>query len=131
MPRGRVIAIDGIDGCGKTTLCKYVQSRLTEQFGETIVLPALGAGIIGKAVRNHLLHSKVEISHHGAALWVASAQYETIFYEAEPLLADGKNVVLDRYISSYFSYQCFGGDNLSAQSVYHSILWPALQKVPP
>jgi dTMP kinase len=101
--RGRLIAFEGIDGCGKSTqariLAESLGALLTYEPGDT----PLGAGL-----RELILHSDGALSPRAEALMVAADRAQHVDEVLEPALASGRWVVTDRFDGSTLAYQGFG-----------------------
>jgi dTMP kinase len=102
--RGRLIALEGIDGCGKSTqaraLAKALAARLTHEPGATPV---------GVLLRQVLLAPDVPApSPRAEALLMAADRAEHVVAVVEPALAAGEWVVSDRYTGSTLAYQGYG-----------------------
>ncbi len=102
--RGRLIALEGIDGCGKSTqaraLADALGARLTHEPGAT----ELGAGL-----RALLLAPEVPApSPRAEALLMAADRAEHVTQVLGPALAAGEWVVSDRYAGSTLAYQGYG-----------------------
>ncbi len=106
----RFIVIEGIDGCGKSS----VAAKVAESLGDDAVLTREPTDSwIGKAVREG---EKGEASPYlDALLFMADRAQHTL--EVAKLIEDGKTVVCDRYYHSTVAYQtahlrlCSLGDN--------------------
>ncbi|HXY28078.1 MAG TPA: dTMP kinase [Acidimicrobiales bacterium] len=103
-PRGRLIALEGIDGCGKSTqargLAAALAARLTFEPGAT---PA------GARLRQLLLASDAPaLSTRAEALLMVADRAEHVERVIEPALAAGAWVVSDRYAASTVAYQGYG-----------------------
>jgi dTMP kinase len=102
--RGRLLALEGIDGSGKSTqaraLSEALGARLTHEPGAT----ALGA-----ALRQILLGTEApELSLRAEALLMAADRAEHVVQLLEPALAAGEWVVSDRFAGSTLAYQGYG-----------------------
>ncbi len=102
--RGRLLALEGIDGCGKSTqasaLAQALGARLTHEPGAT----ALGA-----LLRQILLAPDApEVSVRAEALLMAADRAEHVSQVLEPALAAGDWVVSDRFSGSTLAYQGYG-----------------------
>ena len=102
--RGRLLALEGIDGCGKSTqalaLSAALGAHLTHEPGAT----ALGA-----TLRHALLAPDgPEISTRAEALLMAADRAEHVASVIEPALAAGRWVVTDRFSGSTMAYQGYG-----------------------
>jgi dTMP kinase len=101
---GRLLAFEGIDGCGKSTQARAVAdvfgARLTHEPGAT----ALGA-----ALRQLLLTPDASpITRRAEALLMAADRAEHIELIVAPTLAAGEWVVSDRFSGSTLAYQGYG-----------------------
>jgi dTMP kinase len=102
--RGRLLVLEGIDGCGKSTqaraLAEALRARLTREPGGT----ALGA-----TLRQILLAPDApEVSLRAEALLMAADRAEHVAEVIEPALASGQWVVSDRFSASTLAYQGYG-----------------------
>jgi len=101
---GRLLALEGIDGSGKTTqarsLANALGAHLTHEPGAT----ALGA-----ALRRILLSPEgPPISLRAEALLMAADRAEHVAAVLAPALAAGEWVVSDRFSGSTLAYQGYG-----------------------
>ena len=102
--RGRLVALEGIDGCGKSTqaraLAEVLGARLTHEPGATP---------LGVSLRGLLLAPDVPSpSPRAEALLMAADRAEHVALVVEPALAAGEWVVSDRYAGSTIAYQGYG-----------------------
>jgi dTMP kinase len=102
--RGRLIALEGIDGCGKSTqaraLAEVLGAQLTHEPGATP---------LGVSLRELLLTPDAPpLSPRAEALLMAADRAEHVAVVVEPALAAGKWVVSDRYAGSTIAYQGYG-----------------------
>jgi dTMP kinase len=102
--RGRLIALEGIDGCGKSTqaraLARALGARLTHEPGATP---------LGVSLRGLLLAPDAPSpSPRAEALLMAADRAEHVALVVEPALAAGEWVVSDRYAGSTIAYQGYG-----------------------
>ena len=101
---GKLIAVEGIDGVGKTTqarrLAKSRGYEYTFQFGATDV---------GAVIRDLLLDpSHDKLDNKTEALLVIADKAQHVAEIVRPALTAGKNVVTDRYTASTLAYQGYG-----------------------
>ena len=94
------IAVEGIDGAGKTTLAKEVLVPLLN----AEYVSVLDSGPISKLVRKQLME-RPEISDIHQTFFMTAALLETYNLTIKPLLESGKNVVVDRWLPSVYAYQ--------------------------
>jgi dTMP kinase len=102
--RGRLIALEGIDGCGKSTqaraLAAALGARLTHEPGATP---------LGASLRELLLAPDAPPpTPRAEALLMAADRAEHVALVVEPALAAGEWVVTDRYAGSTIAYQGYG-----------------------
>jgi dTMP kinase len=102
--RGRLIALEGIDGCGKSTqaalLADHLDARLTFEPGATP---------LGTALRQLVLNPTLpDVDPRAEALLMAADRAQHTAEVIEPLLVEGISVVTDRFTGSTLAYQGFG-----------------------
>jgi len=102
--RGRLIALEGIDGCGKTT-----QARALAGVLGAMLTHEPGATALGAQLRRLLLDPDASApSSRAEALLMAADRAEHVALVVEPALAAGAWVVTDRYSASTIAYQGYG-----------------------
>jgi dTMP kinase len=102
--RGRLIALEGIDGCGKSTQA----AALAEVFGASLTFEP-GATAVGARLRELLLAPEAPPpSPRTEALLMAADRAEHVARVLQPALAAGDWVVSDRYVGSTIAYQGYG-----------------------
>lgn len=102
--RGRLIALEGIDGCGKSTQARILAERLR---AELTYEP--GATALGRDLRALLLDpSHPAPSPRTEALLMAADRAQHVEEVVRPALAEGRWVVTDRYSGSTLAYQGWG-----------------------
>jgi dTMP kinase len=102
--RGRLIALEGIDGCGKSTqaraLADALGARLTREPGATD---------IGARLRQLLLSPELPApTPRAEALLMAADRAEHVAQVLAPALTAGEWVVTDRFAGSTLAYQGYG-----------------------
>jgi dTMP kinase len=104
---GRLIAFEGIDGCGKTTQAELLFERIGEPAALSTSEP--GATPLGARLRRLLLDPELpSISPDAEALLLAADRAEHVAEVLVPALAMGRWVVTDRYSGSTLAYQGYG-----------------------
>jgi dTMP kinase len=102
--RGRLIALEGIDGCGKSTQAGALAGALGAQ-----LTFEPGATPVGARLRELLLApDAAPPSPRAEALLMAADRAEHVSRVLEPALAAGEWVVSDRYAGSTIAYQGYG-----------------------
>jgi dTMP kinase len=100
---GRLVALEGIDGSGKSTQARILAERLGAQLtfepGDTV---------LGAAIRVLLLDPVHNPSARAEALLMAADRAQHVHEVISPALASGRWVVTDRYCGSTLAYQGFG-----------------------
>jgi dTMP kinase len=102
--RGRLIALEGIDGCGKSTQARAV----AEEFGAQLTHEP-GATPVGARLRQILLAPDGSpLTARAEALLMAADRAEHVALVIGPALAAGTWVVSDRFSASTIAYQGYG-----------------------
>jgi dTMP kinase len=97
---GKFIAVDGIDGSGKTTICNYIADAIDGR-----VMTAFGEGPIGKEVRKVILTKDQKLPNSVSSSLIFAAVVESFHLYVMPALRNGENIILDRFMGSTYSYQ--------------------------
>jgi dTMP kinase len=112
MGAGVLISFEGVDGCGKSTqaalLCERLAARnlpVGPAGAPGSVLREPGGTPAGEAVRDLLLHGPDDLAPWTEALLYAAARAELVQRVLRPNLAEGRILVLDRYVDSSLAYQ--------------------------
>lgn len=117
---GRLIALEGIDGCGKST-----QARLLGAATGALVTGEPGGTPVGKALRRVLLDPDLPApAVRTEALLMAADRSEHVARVVRPALAEGRWVVTDRWSGSTMAYQGHGR-GLSLRALADLVCWAA------
>lgn len=117
---GRLIALEGVDGSGKTT-----QARRLAQTIEAVLTFEPGATALGRVLRTVLLDERAPAPLARAeALLMAADRAQHVTEVIRPALAAGNWVVTDRYAASTLAYQGFGR-GLEAAGLGRVVDWAA------
>ena len=101
---GRLIALEGIDGCGKSTQAR----RLSDRSGGLLTFEP-GATLLGSALRRLLLdHGQPAVGERAEALLMAADRAQHVAEVVLPALEEGSWVVTDRFSASTLAYQGYG-----------------------
>jgi dTMP kinase len=118
--RGRLIAFEGIDGCGKSTQAKAVAAALG-----ALLTHEPGATPLGARLRRLLLDPDSDSpppTPRAETLLMAADRAEHVAQVIEPALASGAWVVTDRYSGSTIAYQGYGR-GLGADGLAEVVAW--------
>jgi dTMP kinase len=102
--RGRLIAVEGIDGAGKTTLAEGIAAALPD----VTVLREPGGAVLSERIRELVKDPALEVDPRAEALLYAAARAQLVSEKLLPLLAAGRDVILDRFVDSSLAYQGAG-----------------------
>jgi dTMP kinase len=101
--RGRFVAFEGVDGCGKST-----QVRRIAALRGALATFEPGDTALGLALRAVALDPSVSMTPLAEVLVMAADRAQHVATVIEPALATGVDVVCDRYSGSTLAYQGFG-----------------------
>lgn len=102
--RGRWIALEGGEGCGKSTQARLLAERL-----DAVLTREPGGTAIGERVRAILLDAAdIRIHPRAEALLMAADRAEHVAEVVRPALEEGRDVVSDRSVWSSIAYQGYG-----------------------
>lgn len=133
--RGRLIAFEGGEGCGKSTQAALLAGRLG-----AVLTREPGGTAVGERVRALVLDAGVaRLEPRAEALLMAAARAQHVAEVVRPALDAGRDVVTDRFSDSSLAYQGYGRglalDELAELSEWATgRLWPdvvVLLDVPP
>jgi dTMP kinase len=101
--RGRFIAFEGGEACGKSTQASLLAGSI-----DAVLTREPGGTALGEAVRELLLHADHDVDPRAEALLMAAARAQHVDQVIEPALAGGRHVVTDRFTASSLAYQGAG-----------------------
>ena len=117
--RGVLITFEGVEGSGKSTQAERLAKRLTSLGVVCLASREPGGTEIGEAIRGILLDPKHDEMHGLTELFLYLASRNQLVRDKMlPALADGKVVILDRFVDSSAAYQGAGrelGEKLVAR----------------
>jgi dTMP kinase len=116
--RGRLLALEGIDGCGKSTQARALAERFHAQLTHEP-----GATDLGSTLRQALLAPDAPpVTLRAEALLMAADRAEHVDLVVEPALANGRWVVSDRFSGSTLAYQGYGR-GLGVEELQRLVEW--------
>lgn len=101
--RGRLIVLEGGEGCGKSTQAALLADRL----GATLTREP-GGTAMGEEIRALLLDVTSTPAPRTEALLMAAARAQHVAEVLRPTLQAGTDVVCDRFVGSSLAYQGYG-----------------------
>lgn len=108
MTPGKLITIEGIDGAGKTTLAGALVATLAGRGLPVVLLREPGGVHAAEQIRALVKDPAARIGDRAEALLYAAARAQLVEEALEPLLKQGRVVVLDRFVDSSLAYQGAG-----------------------
>jgi dTMP kinase len=106
--RGKFISLEGIDGCGKTTLREQLHDYFKGKY-EILILREPGGNEVSEKIRDMLLDIRnIGIRPRTEAFLYAASRSQLVEEMIRPALLAGKVVIADRYMDSTIAYQGYG-----------------------
>jgi dTMP kinase len=107
--KGIFIALEGLDGCGKSTQAELLTTTLKEEGYDIMRVEEPGTTKLGHKIRSILLHSEnTEISPLAELFLYEVSRSQMVKEKLLPALEEGKIVITDRFALSSVAYQGFG-----------------------
>ncbi|MGH9023760.1 MAG: dTMP kinase, partial [Acidimicrobiia bacterium] len=103
--RGRLVVIEGPDGCGKTTQAARLVERLRLLGREVVGTFEPGATPTGALLRAVVLDRTLSLDPRAEALLMAADRAQHVASVIRPALERGADVVTDRFSTSTLAYQ--------------------------
>jgi dTMP kinase len=128
--QGRFITLEGIEGAGKSTLARTLESALSERGVPVILTREPGGSPLAERLRGILLERGTEpISPVAETLLMFAARSIHIESRIRPALEQGSWVICDRFSDATRAYQGAGrgveaGLIESLAQAVHAQLWP-------
>jgi dTMP kinase len=128
---GKFITVEGVEGAGKSTVARALQSELTRRGLAVLLTREPGGTPLAEQLRELLLRAGHEsIDPTAEALLMFAARAVHLDHAIRPALAAGRWVICDRFTDASYAYQGAGRgvstlllDQLAA--AVHPGLWPA------
>ena len=118
MSRGRFIAFEGGEACGKSTQAAHLARAL-----DAVLTREPGGTAIGARIRELVLgRDTIALDARAEALLMAADRAQHVAQIVEPALSAGRHVVTDRFAGSSIAYQGYGR-GLPVDEVRDLSLW--------
>ena len=104
LKEGKLIVLEGIDGCGKTTQCHKIIDFLREKNYRACYLKEPSDGVFGRRIRESMLRGRRFFLEEEYFFFLKDRE-DDVEKNIIPNLKAGKFVILDRYYFSSMAYQ--------------------------
>jgi dTMP kinase len=105
LKKGILIALEGIDGAGKTTQAKNLLDILTKEGYDAVCFKEPTAGQWGLKIREIALNGRNHITVEDELNYFIFDRKEDVKENIQPALDSNKIVIMDRYYYSNIAYQ--------------------------
>lgn len=105
---GKFITFEGIDGSGKSTQVRLLAAHLREKSTDVLTTCEPGGTPLGRHLRTALLETEESVAPLAELLLFAADRAQHVEFLVRPALADGRNVISDRYADATAAYQGAG-----------------------
>jgi len=119
----KFIVIEGLDGCGKSTVTKLLAERFALHGLPCHTTFEPTKNQIGELIRSILTGKITNIENESVALLFAADRYQHLKGEILPAL-EHSHVVCDRYYYSSMAYQGLDSDSLERVIAYNQAVMP-------
>jgi len=109
--RGKLVSIEGIDGCGKSTHAKLLARWLRARGYKVVVTDEPTNGPVGRIIKR-ILRGELKVPVAAEALLFAADRLHHMDKLILPAMRAGKIVITERYTYSSLAYQSARGLNL-------------------
>jgi dTMP kinase len=109
MKRGLFLALDGLDGTGKSTQCRLLAEWLRERGRIVTQCVDPGGTPIGSRLRQLIFDSEEPLTVPCEALLFMASRAQLVGEVIRPALARGEDVVSDRFVLANVVYQGHAG----------------------
>lgn len=103
-----LITFEGIDGSGKSTQARRLDTRLRDAGHDTLRVREPGGTELSERVRSLLLDSSLNVQPFAELLLFSAARAQLVAERIRPALAEGRIVICDRFYDSTTAYQGAG-----------------------
>ncbi len=105
---GRFIAIEGVDGSGKSTQAEKIAKWLNDNGLETILTREPGGTLLGEKLRSLIMDAEIGCDKRAELFMILAARAQHVHEKIMPALKRGINVICDRFTLSSLAYQGYG-----------------------
>ncbi|KMP12323.1 thymidylate kinase [Candidatus Nitromaritima sp. SCGC AAA799-C22] len=105
LERGWLIVFEGIDGTGKSTQCRLMETRLEERGVPVVRLREPTDGVWGQKIRTVLVEGRDGVTPEEELSWFIEDRREDVEKNILPAIKERKVILLDRYYYSTAAYQ--------------------------
>lgn len=105
---GRLVAVEGPEGSGKTTQLELLKGRLADLGIHPRFTREPGGTPLGEAVRSVVLSTHHEVAPLTEFLLYSAARAQHVKSVIHPALEAGINVITDRFFAASVAYQGYG-----------------------
>ncbi len=116
MSLGKFIAVDGIEGAGKSTQISFIAKYFSTKGYEVVLTREPGGTDTGEQLRNLLLDTNTNILPMSELLLMFAARYQHLHEKIAPALLRGCIVISDRWVDSSYAYQG-GGRRMNIDTI--------------
>jgi dTMP kinase len=106
--RGLYLALEGVEGVGKSTVAGELVARLEDAGHDVLMVREPGGTPTGEKIRRVLLEPDGSVAPWAEALLFAAARAQLAAEVVEPALRSGTWVISDRSVYSSLAYQGYG-----------------------
>lgn len=103
--RGYLIALEGVDGTGKSTQCGLLADYLESAGYPVVRLREPTTGVWGQKIRKILTEGRGDVTPEEELQYFINDRREDVEQNIAPALKQGKIVLIDRYYYSTAAYQ--------------------------
>jgi dTMP kinase len=129
LTHGILIAIEGIDGSGKTTLAKNISARFQQRGFDTLLTREPGDSELGKEIRQLVQAQNILIAPVAQYLLFAADRAQHFTERIIPALNTNHLIICDRLSDSSLAYQGYG-NGIDRQMISSINQW-TMQKIQP
>lgn len=118
-----MVTVDGVDGCGKTTVVEQIKKELESANIPVLTVSSLQQTAVGRAVRTLLIEQSDHMDFYTQVLLMIAARRDLYSKVIAPAIIAGKVVLVDRWVETTIAYQAFGpNESTSAAALAREII---------